>query len=75
MKKVDVNVIVSWSNTCLFCGTDRSSSEPVEDTDTTGFVAEFVSTPSLLPATYSIHVYLSGCLDLSSFPFCNDILF
>lgn len=30
------------SQYCFF-GTDRTSAEPVEDTETTGFVAEFVS--------------------------------
>lgn len=59
----------------LLFGIDRSSSEPVEDTDTTGFVAEFVSTFSLFFPTvmclYNCLVVLT-CLLFSLF--CADFL-
>lgn len=51
----------------LYLVTDRSSSEPVEDTDTTSFLAEFVSSFICLSSTHV--VYLTHCLDMSSMQF------
>lgn len=62
----------------LYFGIDRTSSEPVEDTDTTGFLAEFVSTFSLF---FPPVLCLYDCLLVLSCPlfsifslFCADFL-
>lgn len=49
----------NWS--LFFFGTDRTSAEPVEDTETTAFVAEFVSAFFF----FFIPLFLSMCLSLS----------
>lgn len=70
VKWVEVTINVQSTEASFPFVTDRTSSEPVEDTDTTSFVTEFVSTFHLfLPPVMSL---LSTCL-LSSL-FCADFL-
>lgn len=55
--------------------TERTCSEPVEDTDTTSFVAEFVSIFTLFFPPF-VFVYPSLCLDFTSTQYvCDDHLF